>query len=316
MKSSATSLKIKANPPKLYIAMRCGRLANRLVIFTNLAAFAEEYGCRLDNFTFHTYAEHFENLRQNFYCRYPLPRRRSVCDVIAPLGWALRQTRLCYHVVRYSARWNERFGLFGKFAATVTDKRSTVQLEGDEIMGQAAQSRVLLFYGYSYRAPELVQRHADKIRAFFRPLKSIEEAAQQAVAELRRQADVVVGVHIRHGDYQQWLGGRYYYSVEKYAAWMRETVAALPGKRVAFMVASDGKRSVEEFPGLTVGFAPGSPVADIFALSGCDYLFGPPSTFSQWASFYGGRPIVFLRSHDAKIQLDQFQIDWLADHPQ
>jgi hypothetical protein len=300
----------------MYITMRCGRLANRLVIFSNLAAYAEEYGSRLDNFTFHTYAEHFENLRKNFYCRYPLPKRASVCDVISPIGWFFKKTRIPYHILRYSSRWNEKYSPLGSRVATVTDKRSTVQLEGDEIMGQFRAGRVLLFYGYSYRAPRLVQRHADKIRKFFRPIASIEEASRKSVADLRKQADVVVGVHIRHGDYKIWMDGIYYYSVETYAAWMRQMVAALPGKRVAFMVASDGARSVEEFPGLTVGFAPGSPVADIFALAECDYIFGPPSTFSQWASFYGGKPIFHFKKADAPLDLKQFQVDWLADHPQ
>src|SRR5262245_49058942 len=114
---------------KLHIAMRSGRLANRLVIFANLVALAMEYGCELDNLTFHRYAAHFKNLRRNFYCRYPVPHRPSLWDVISPVGWFLRYTRLPYHVVRYLSLLNERYEPFGKFAVTLRAEHGLDQLE-------------------------------------------------------------------------------------------------------------------------------------------------------------------------------------------
>jgi hypothetical protein len=35
---------------------------------------------------------------------------------------------------------------------------------------------------------------------------------------------------------------------------------------------------------------PGHFIEDLYALASCDYIIGPPSTFSQWASFYGNVP--------------------------
>jgi hypothetical protein len=35
----------------------------------------------------------------------------------------------------------------------------------------------------------------------------------------------------------------------------------------------------------------GSAVEDLYSLARCDYLLGPPSTFSLWASFYGNVPL-------------------------
>lgn len=42
------------------VALRCGRLANRLILFANLIALAEEQRHRLINSTFHSYARFFK----------------------------------------------------------------------------------------------------------------------------------------------------------------------------------------------------------------------------------------------------------------
>ncbi|MEI6196457.1 MAG: hypothetical protein WCS42_19225, partial [Verrucomicrobiota bacterium] len=58
------------NPKLFTIGLRCGRLANRMILFANFVALAEEQGHRLINFTFHSYSELFEGTRGNIYCRY------------------------------------------------------------------------------------------------------------------------------------------------------------------------------------------------------------------------------------------------------
>jgi hypothetical protein len=46
----------------------------------------------------------------------------------------------------------------------------------------------------------------------------------------------------------------------------------------------------EPFAGLDVHHGPGEPVEDLHALSLCDRLVGPPSTYSAWASFMNAVP--------------------------
>src|ERR1035438_7674348 len=76
------------------IGLRCGRLANRLILFANFVALAEEQGHRLINFTFHSYSEFFEGTRGNIYCRYPRPERRSWMDAVPGVAAFLRRTRI------------------------------------------------------------------------------------------------------------------------------------------------------------------------------------------------------------------------------
>lgn len=322
---SAARMEPKPNAPapaagakkNIYIALRCGRLANRMVLYANLIALVEEHGGRLVNFTFHSYADLFEATRRDFYCQYPAAPRRSRWDLLPPLGRLLRRLRLPYHLVRNASRWNERHTPFGNRVATVREipGREVTGLEDPEILRRLREAGTVFFYGWGFRAPELVRRHADKIRAHFQPVAAIATASREAVALMREQADVVVGVHIRHGDYRTWKGGQHFYPVEQYAGWMRALAAQFPGRRTAFLVASDEPRGPEEFPGLTAGFCPGSPAADIYALGGCDYIIGPPSTYSQWASFYGNKPLLQLKSRQSEVDLLQFTVSFLGEIP-
>ena len=53
-KRRETRVAASAQNQKLFtIGLRCGRLANRLILFANFIALAEEQGHRVINFTFH-----------------------------------------------------------------------------------------------------------------------------------------------------------------------------------------------------------------------------------------------------------------------
>jgi len=62
---------------------------------------------------------------------------------------------------------------------------------------------------------------------------------------------------------------------------------------------------------MTVGLGTDSPVSDIFALSDCDYILGPKSTFTQWASFYGARPLLHLQGSDQVVKIEEFRVSYL-----
>jgi hypothetical protein len=300
--------------PKLFtISLRCGRLANRMILFANFVALAEEQGHRLINFTFHTYSELFEGTRGNIYCRYPRPKRRSSLDIVPGVAAFLRKTRIPYHLTRALAALNERFPIFGDTVQTLHELPGAkiTLLDGPEYQEKIRPARIVFVYGWWLRTPSLVKKHGDKIRAYFRPVEKFETASRAAIEPLRREADVVVGVHIRHGDYRGWFDGKYFFPAARYAAWMHELAAQFPGRRVAFFVCSDEPRSLGEFPGLTVGLGTDSPVSDIYALSRCDYILGTKSTYSQWASFYGEKPLLQVCGADEPAKLENFRVSYL-----
>jgi hypothetical protein len=184
------------------------------------------------------------------------------------------------------------------------------QLESEEIGGQIRDADIVVLDGWQFRAHGCVQRHAASIRRYFQPAEPYEGAIRGRLSRLRQRAEIVVGVHIRAGDYRTWLGGRYYFPVQRYAMWMRELLELLPSRKVTFLVCSNERLSRREFPGLSVEFgnrfAP--PVEDLYGLAGCDYIFGPVSTFSLWASFYGNTPLFMLNDGNEHMSLDQFRV--------
>ena len=303
-------LGVSAQGKLLVPSLRCGRLGNRLILFANVIAFAAEYGHRVVNVTFHTYAHLFETTRRDIYCRYPIARRQSVWDRVPGAARAIRRSRMFYHVVRAIGVLNERHPIFGNKVVTLREQAgfSTELLEGPNIQARIREAKLVFVYGWHFRAPECVARHADEIRSYFRPVEAYERASEQELAPLRQKADIVVGVHLRLGDYRQWKGGKYCFPTSRYAAWMQEAVEQFPGRKVSFLVCSNEVRTAQEFPGLTVGFGPGSPLGDLSALAKCDYIFGPLSTFSQWASFYGNKPMFHLEDRDVRIEHGNFRV--------
>ena len=303
-------------PPKnqklFTLGRRCGRLANRLIIFTNFIALAEEQGHRVINFTFHSYSHLFEQTRQNLYCEYPAPKQKHWLDKIPGVGAAIRKTRIFYHFTRYACLLNERLPIFGRAVVTLrelADRRITA-LDASEVQDKIRAARIVLVYGWWFRSPNLVEKHGAKIRAYFRPIEKYETASRAAVDRLRRDADVVIGVHVRHGDYRTARGAKYFFPAERYAGWMRELIPQFPGRKVVFLVCSDEPRHAGEFTGLTVEFG-SSPVSDMYALARCDYILGTRSTFTQWSSFYGETPLLQVNTIDEVVKLENFRVCYL-----
>ena len=297
--------------PKLFvIAKRCGRLANRLVLFANIIAFAEERGHRVINFTFHSYAELFEATRRDIYCQYPVAKRKSRLDVIPGVARAVRKTRVFYHAVRAASVLNEHCPVFGRSVVTLREipGKDITFMDGPEVQAEIRDARIVFVYGWRFRAPDCVKRQAEKIRAYFQPIEEYELCSRQAVQRLRQDADIVVGVHVRQGDYRIWRGGKCFFPVQRYATWMHEMAEQFPSRKVSFLVCSDEPRREQEFQQLSVGFGTGSPVGDLYALAKCDYIFGPAGTFSQWASFYGNKPLLQLQDGDTRIELGKFRV--------
>jgi len=296
----------------LVIAFRTGRLGNRLLLFAHVIGFAAEHGYRVVNFAFHSYAHLFENTRRDIYCRFPVARRRSIFDLIPGVAAAIRKTRIFYQGVRQISMFNDHYRLLGRRVFTLREiPGRTIVLDAPEVQSQIAGAGLVFVHGWWIRAPESVRKHAGVIRKYFQPIEEYESASRRAVEPLRQKADVVIGVHVRLGDNWKWIGGRFYFPVSQYVIWMGELAGRFPGRQVAFLICSDEPRKESEFPGLTVGFGPGSAVGDLYALARCDYIIGPPSTFTQWASFYGNRPMLCLEDKNQPLDLDRFQVSFL-----
>jgi len=252
-----------------------GRLGNRLFVFSNLVAFSELYSVPLLVPAFDEYRANFAALEGGHSCRYgfaadPAARVPSLPLIRAGARLGLVPT------VRF---WEKREVYFD--AEDSSDPR----------VRKMREASAVVFEGWNFRSRRAISDFRPRIRALFAPTSAISAGVQRRMAEMRKRGDVLVGVHIRWGDYR---GTDWYFELSEYVQRMDELRALLRPSNPVFLVFSP-----ESIPGGglaedCVVCSGKDPVEDMYCLAECDYLVGPPSTFSMWASYYGGRPLFVM----------------------
>ena len=153
-----------------------------------------------------------------------------------------------------------------------------------------------------YTAP--VKDKMDEARRSLHALRLIEmtrggavmSSAPSSVMSSEVETSLTLGVHIRRGDYAQWQNGQYYFDDAVYAAHINRFAELHPDKTIhVFLSTNDSQVSAEAYqqacPKVVIHHFKGSAPEDLFMLSGCDYLIGPPSTFSLVAAMYRDIPL-------------------------
>lgn len=116
-----------------------------------------------------------------------------------------------------------------------------------------------------------------------------------------------IAVHVRRGDYKTWEGGRYYYEDKDYLRFinrMKQLVREELGKDCLFYIFTNDRVYLEGF-GITV--SDNSWYVDQYIMSRCDYIIGPPSTFSLWASYTGLTPFYHVKDKEREFTLQDFE---------
>ncbi len=295
----------------LLVAYKPGQLANQLFLFAHLAAFAAEHGLTVVNPSFEDYCEHFEHLDRDLFCRFP-PKPSLLRPTPA------RRRRLFGAVSQWTLRFLKRPALLPKGTALLnTEFAAFCFMNEAPFQRLVARSRLIVIRGWCFRDMAAFRKHSDTLRRFFAPKAAAAANVAAFIRSCRDGADLLVGVHIRRGDYREFQGGRYFFEPAQYAALMRQMERLFPGRRVRFLVCSNEAVSEAAFPGLEVRPGPGHIIEDLYSLAACDYLLGPPSTYSQWASFYGEVPLCKVLDPDHALSLDAFQVaDGDCDFPE
>lgn len=160
------------------------------------------------------------------------------------------------------------------------------------------RQRLQLVGGWSYRCNALTSRHRatfQQIYRLHRKLNHAEVLLQCSLQSAKASGAVVVGLHVRRGDYKDFQGGRYYFSNEVYAqivTKLREYYA-LRGSTCWVLVCSNDS----DLPDCGQDQASkGRWFADQMLLQECDLLIGPPSTFTLWASYIARVPYIHVQS--------------------
>ena len=164
----------------------------------------------------------------------------------------------------------------------------------------------LLLWNWNFRNDGAVVRHRKKIVAYLLAKDAHCVRPNEIVGNARSDGVVVVGVHVRRGDYRE-AAPNWFYDDATYLRFMKDFEMS-HGGRVKFVAVSNEPVDDSFFKenGIDLVVASGTPQEDVVTLSLCDYIMGPPSTFSWWAAYYGDKPRVSLRGRDEAVSLDRF----------
>jgi hypothetical protein len=100
-----------------------------------------------------------------------------------------------------------------------------------------------------------------------------------------------IALHIRHGDYEYWEGGRYYFDLQENLSILKALAARWPDARFHIFSnvnVADNSELRALKASLDLSLAPDASGSDDFlGMTNCDIIVGPPSTFGTWAAFLG-----------------------------
>jgi Glycosyl transferase family 11 len=288
------------------ITDKVGQLCNRLFEFSYLVANAIEYNYKLVNPNFEEFAEFFEATQNSDFGKYNIQTNGYFTQKYnQKLLWKI------YSFLNNRGLNSSPFHEIIKIQTVAGEGGGgdSYNLNNTEFVKMAI-TKVVYLSGAWYDDNENFQKHADKIRAFFTPVQFYQTKVLDKINQIHKKDFTLVGVHIRKGDYIDFLDGIHYFDNKKYAQAMEQVEKLLTqtGKKVQFLICSNEKVNPIDFSGFDVNFSEDHFIVDLYCLAKCDYIIGPHSTFSRWASFYGHVPLLHIEKEKAIKSMAEFEV--------
>lgn len=181
-----------------------------------------------------------------------------------------------------------------------------------ELVKKMERTRNIVVQGWEVRFYDLFLKYKKDILNLFAFLPEIERKADTMRSKCA-SGGIALGLHVRRGDYARWQQGRYFFSDSRYVAVVRRFAELHAGQELTVFVcgndpALNRRLFEEELSKVNFVFAEGNPAEDLCLLSKCDWLIGPPSTFSLVASMYRDAPLYWIENPEKAYSVDDF--DW------
>ncbi|MBQ8712386.1 MAG: glycosyltransferase [Prevotella sp.] len=262
-----------------------GRMANNMLQYGHVYAWGREHGRK-------TMSMRFAYKYQWFH----------ICDT--PY-----HNFATYVLAKYAARW-------GLIPAVGFNDKHADSHDAEELM---RSRRFIVVSGWYARWYDLFLKYKDEILRLFAFKDSVRQRPDALLAA-QPTADIRLGLHIRRGDYKTWYGGRFYYNDEQYIGVVRQFLKLHTGKQVQLYICGNDPRLDRQafrqaLPDVQVVFPDGNAAEDLYLLSRCDFLMGPPSTFTLVASMYHDVPLYWIKDAEAPVTADNFdKFDNLFQH--
>jgi len=282
-----------------------GQLANRLWQAAYFISNAIENNYKFLHLGFAEYLNFFDENSHN-----ELNKSGTKCRIIDFKTTGI-QDRIIIKYANLSEKFNQKhkseLPYIKKIFKEVSKEEYDISQPGFQ---ELVKKNIVKVDGWIFVDKNSLKRQEDCIRKIFRPNQIYIDNINKLKGEYFCKYDKVIGVHLRKKDYSTFNNGKWFYSNMEYLSFLNK-ILLLPlfkNRNIGFLLCSDEKINMNDFSSLNIIQSSNHFVEDLYALSFCDFIVGPPSTFSSWASFYGGTPLLHIDDKDMKFNDKDFKI--------
>ena len=262
---------------KIYYLPKYGQLGNQLAVLAHLLAFAIEYDFVV---VYPKTAFLYNSLKANKTDQKRIRFSKLLANSLFSYCLITFVKVLCLNRNRYLFN-----GLFINAKFTIEEDLKTMK-----------NLKFVVVTDWMFRYYEGVKKFQDNLRQQLSFDESTFINAEKLLTSAKNNylSHTFIGVHVRRGDYATWLDGKFFYDDSIYYARLKEMAQQI--EKPLFIVCSNEDLCFKNDLALNIIYAKGSPAEDIFLLSKCSYIIGPPSTFSSWAAFLGDQFLLLLEN--------------------
>lgn len=270
----------------IIISSRPGQLGNLLIIYSGFLAYGLETGTTIKNPAFYEYRKYFLGTSTFSFSGNKLAYR--ICYLLSRVLYKLNVKTKFINIV--ALEWDE-----------------SINIENDKSLS----SVICFVQGWLFRSNSLLLKHRKHILDFFVPNPLLESRIDAYFSStFTKSIDIIIGVHIRRGDYKRFESGKYFYEIWEYINVLKELEVLFKSRNLHFLLCSNEVIDLKDFSDLKspVSLAMNHELLDMYSLARCNYIIGPPSTYSMWASFYGNVPLYMMHDLSKKILKEDFKV--------
>lgn len=170
----------------------------------------------------------------------------------------------------------------------------------------------VIIEGWGVRYYDLFLKYKQDILELFDFKEEIHHKINNLLLETSDDDTVKIGVHIRRGDYQTFFNGIYFFYDYAFLHYIKQIMALFPGRRFSVYICGNDPALNQQYyinalPEAKIVFPNGNAGEDLCILSECDYIIGPPSSYSLVATMYGKAKLHWMISDNGHITLEDFK---------
>lgn len=275
-----------------------GQLCNRLFYTAHLYICAKVNGHTLVDFGLHEYMEYLESPTPYFFS-FPALQAKVF------RSWRVYKALLFfYHSL-------EKFASEIKYSPIrkINHSQLLEEMDAEKYLSHFSGSGIYFCEGWVPKEKLPLEKFREEIKTIIKPKKEFLVNVDKISADLYSRYELLVGIHLRRGDYREYRNGEYFFEDEEYKNFMTAFKANFPPeKKIVFVMCSNEKISADHFGETDCYIAQGNPIEDLYLLSRCNYIMGPPSTYSAWASYVGNKPLFVIDRSFNKPLPEHFKV--------